>query len=62
MTKEEWIKEAFTYMVSLTGKWEYPENLTDYCESLHEQYVEQEDSEDYWTPQAAVDEDMTYWD
>lgn len=61
MNKQDWIDNAVKYMVSLTGEWEIHKNLVDYCESLHETYVE-DMGEDFFSPEDAVDEDMTYWD
>lgn len=61
MTKEKWLDTAYWYMVKLTGPWENKQHLQDYCESLYEDYVEG-NLDDPYTPQEAVDEDMTYWD
>lgn len=61
MTKEDWINEANKYLVKLTGEWDYENNSKDYCESLYETYVE-ETGDDPFSPQDAVDEDMTYWE
>ena len=60
MTKEQWIKEANEYLVNITGPWENGLSI-DYCESLYQDYVEEDDS-GFWSPSDAVDEDMTYWD
>lgn len=60
--REVWVKEACEYMVSITGEWEYPEHLEDYCDSLYEYYVLSNSEDDQRTPKDAVDEDMTYWD
>jgi len=61
MKKSEWLVEACEYMIKLTGDWEIHGNLVDYCESLYETYVE-EMGDDPFSPEGAVDEDMTYWD
>ena len=60
--REVWVKEACEYMVSITGEWEYPEHLEDYCDSLYEYYVLSDSEDDQRTPKDAVDEDMTYWE
>ena len=60
MIKEDWINEANKYLVKLTCEWD-TENSKGYCESLYETYVE-EMGDDPFSPQDAVDEDMTYWD
>lgn len=63
MKKEQWVKEAYKHIVSITGEWDYPEACMDYCESLYETYVEDElFGEEDCTPEFAVDEDMTYWE
>lgn len=64
MSKQNWIDKAVEYMVSITGEWENEENLTDYCESLYETYAEDNQNlgETFYSPEDAVDEDMTYWE
>lgn len=63
LNKEQWVKGAYKYLVSITGEWEYPENCLDYCENLYETYVADElFGEKDCTPECAVDEDMTYWE
>lgn len=59
--KGKWVKEANDYLTSLTGAWDKPEYSIDYCESLYQSYVEDMGG-DPFSPQDAVDEDMTYWD
>lgn len=50
-----WILRAYFYMQRRAGwaRW-------DMCASLHEAYVD-EDADSNWSPQDAVDEDMSYW-
>lgn len=60
MNKKEWIAKARFYLVNVSVGWEDNDAL-DYCEALYENYVE-DNPEDPFTPQEAVDEDMTYWD
>lgn len=50
-----WILRAYFYMQRRAGwaRW-------DMCASLHETYVD-EDADSNWSPQDAVDEDMSYW-
>ena len=57
----KWVKDANTYLTSLTGVWDKAEFSLDYCESLYESYVE-DNPDDPFSPKDAVDEDMTYWD
>lgn len=61
MQMQQWVREAVQHLNSITGKWDYPEQMVEYCESLYETYVE-ENPEDPFSPKDAVDEDMTYWD
>ncbi len=60
MQMQQWVKEAVQYLTSITGKWDYPEQMVEYCESLYEPYVE-ENPENPFNPKDAVDEDITYW-
>jgi len=62
MKREEWVAEANTYLISLTGEWDKPEFSIEYCEGLYEDYVFAQDEGDEFSPKLAVDEDMTYWD
>lgn len=50
-----WVVRAYKYMFSRCGwaRW-------DMCASLYETYVD-EDRESNWSPEDAVDEDMSYW-
>lgn len=60
MDKATWIKEANTYLVSITGEWE--NGLSEsYCDSLYETYVE-DMRDDPFSPEDAIEEDMNYWE
>jgi hypothetical protein len=65
MNKHDWIERANKHLVARTGEWDNKGSSLEYCESLYETYVE-DNCELYegtfWEPEAAVEEDMTYWD
>lgn len=62
LNRYDWIDIANKYLISRVGESDENDWTWDYCESLYESYVEKESfSGDYWTPEEAVDEDMTYW-
>lgn len=61
MNKEDWIAKAKLHMLKRTGEWDFHESLQNICESLYETYVEEEEDTDFWTPENAVDEELTYW-
>jgi hypothetical protein len=52
MTKDEWVAAAAEKLKPYLG-----DKAQEYAEGLYETY----DNGDNWTPEDAVDEDMSYW-